>query len=215
MTSATPLPDHLVERYRDWRSGGYAERAELLSQLASGQAPHTMIISCCDSRVHTTEMFGAAQGEVFLHRNIASLVPAYDPQSDNSGTPAAIEYGVTALKVSHVVVVGHSGCGGVNGTLDICAAGGRAGDPDQSFVSRWLDILKPSYPKVADITDSEAQKTAFEQTAVKVSLSNLMSYPFVAQAVEAGELTIHGLWNDIGKGVLKSLDAVSDEFVDL
>jgi len=204
MQHARPLPTYLVKRYQGWKATAYAENRAWYRHLAEeGQHPRAMIISCCDSRVHVTAIFGADQGEFFIHRNIANLVPPYQPDGMQHGTSAAVEYAVTALKVAHVVVVGHSSCGGVKGCLDMCSGHAPELEEKSSFVGRWMDILRPGYERIKDLPDPEAQRKALEKEAVLVSLENLMTFPFVKEAVESGKLTLHGLWNDIGEGAIE------------
>jgi carbonic anhydrase len=162
-----------------------------------------MVISCCDSRVHVTAIFGADQGEFFIHRNIANLVPPYEPDGNQHGTSAAVEYAVTALKVAHIVIVGHSNCGGVKGCLDMCSGHAPQLEEKSSFVGRWMDILRPGYERIKDIADPVDQARALEKQAILVSLDNLMTFPFVKEAVDKGDLSLHGLWNDIGEGGLE------------
>ncbi|MWB76499.1 carbonic anhydrase [Pseudooceanicola sp. 216_PA32_1] len=201
MKHVSPLPAYLVKRYRGWKATSFAENRAWYRHLADeGQHPRAMIISCCDSRVHVTAIFGADQGEFFIHRNIANLVPPYEPDGNQHGTSAAVEYAVTALKVAHILVVGHSNCGGVKGCLDMCSGHAPELEQKSSFVGRWMDILRPGYERVQDIEDLEDRRKALEKEAVLVSLDNLMTFPFVKQAVEEGKLTLHGLWNDIGEG---------------
>ena len=171
-----------------------------------------MGISCCDSRVHVTAIFGADQGEFFIHRNIANLVPSYEPDGNQHGTSAAVEYAVTALKVAHIVVLGHSNCGGVQGCLDMCSGHAPELDEKSSFVGRWMDILRPGYEKIKDIPDAQGQLRALEKQAVLTSLDNLMTFPFVSAAVEKGQLSIHGLWNDIGEGGLEQYIPATEKF---
>jgi carbonic anhydrase len=203
MKLARPLPTYLVQRFHGWRATTFAENRIWYRRLAEeGQRPRAMVISCCDSRVHVTSIFGADQGEFFIHRNIANLVPAYQPDGEKHGTSAAVEYAVKALKVAHLIVLGHSGCGGVKGCHDMCS--GHAPDLEErtSFVGRWMDILRPGYERVKDIDGAAAQVKALEKQAVLVSLENLLTFPFVKAAVEAEELTLHGLWTDTGEGML-------------
>ncbi|MBV1902230.1 MAG: carbonic anhydrase, partial [Marinosulfonomonas sp.] len=123
------LPAYLVQRYHGWKATTYSENKAWYRRLADdGQHPRAMVISCCDSRVHVTSIFGADQGEFFIHRNIANLVPPYEPDGDHHGTSAAVEYAVTALKVAHIIVLGHSNCGGVQGCHDMCS--GKAPELD-------------------------------------------------------------------------------------
>ena len=112
-----------------------------------------MVISCCDSRVHVTSIFGAEQGEFFIHRNIANLVPPYSPNQDYHGTSAAIEYAVTALNISNIIVLGHSNCGGVSGCHDMCSGKAPELEKETSFIGRWMDILRPGFENVKHILD--------------------------------------------------------------
>ena len=117
-----PLPSYLVQRFHGWKATAYQDNKAWYRRLAaSGQHPRAMVISCCDSRVHVTSIFGADEGEFFIHRNIANLVPPYNPDGERHGTSAAVEYAVTALGVAHIVVLGHSNCGGVKGCHDMCS----------------------------------------------------------------------------------------------
>ena len=214
MDHAKPLPSYLVQRYHGWKATTYAQNASWYRHLgAEGQHPRAMIISCCDSRVHVTSIFGADQGEFFIHRNIANLVPPHKPDGNQHGTSAAVEYAVTALKVAHVVVLGHSQCGGVQGCIDMCKGNAPELDAKESFVGRWMDVLRPGYEAVADIRDDREQARALEKRSVLVSLENLMTFPFVRERVERGDLTLHGLWHDIAEGGREAYDRVSDGFV--
>ncbi|MGR3321895.1 MAG: carbonic anhydrase [Pseudooceanicola sp.] len=213
MEFARPLPAYLVKRFKGWKATSYAENRSWYRHLADeGQHPRAMVISCCDSRVHVTAIFGADQGEFFIHRNIANLVPPYEPDGQKHGTSAAVEYAVTALKVAHVIVLGHSNCGGVQGCLDMCSGNAPELEQKSSFVGRWMDVLRPGYEKVKDIEDTTAQRRALEKQAVLVSLTNLMSFPFVKEAVDNEKLTLHGLWNDIGEGGVEEYVPAEDAF---
>lgn len=208
MQFAKPLPKYLLQRYQGWKATSYSENRAWYRRLATeGQRPRAMVISCCDSRVHVTSIFGADQGEFFIHRNIANLVPPYEPDGDHHGTSAAVEYAVNHLKVAHLIILGHSSCGGVQGCIDMCE--GRAPELEEktSFIGRWMDILRSRYDYVADIDDAQDKARAFEKMATLTSLDNLMTFPFVAEAVEGGQLSLHGLWTDIGEGGLEYFDA--------
>jgi len=214
MLAVKPLPTYLVQRYQGWRATTYAENRAWFRRLAEdGQRPRAMVISCCDSRVHVTSIFGAEQGEFFIHRNVANLVPPYEPDGDHHGTSAAVEYAVTGLKVPHMIVLGHSNCGGVQGCEDMCSGRAPELEEQSSFVGRWMDILRPGYERVAHLADPAERREALEKQAVLVSLENLATFPFVAEAVAGGQLTLHGLWTDIGDGGLHYYDMVSDRFL--
>lgn len=214
MEFAKPLPSYLVTRYHGWKATSYQENKGWYRRLATeGQRPRAMVISCCDSRVHVTSIFGADQGEFFIHRNIANLVPPFQPDGDHHGTSATVEYAVTVLKVSHLIVLGHSQCGGVEGCIDMCNGHAPELEAKDSFVGRWMDILKPKFELVRDIEDKEEQLRQLEKQAVVASLENLMSFPFVDAAVKEGELSLHGLWTDIGEGGLQCYDPKLELFI--
>lgn len=213
MEHAKPLPPYLVDRYQGWTKDRYPAKQEALQTLVSdGQHPKALVVSCCDSRVHVTDIFGADQGEIFLHRNIANLVPPNGDDETHVGTAAVLQYGILALGVSHVIVLGHSQCGGVKGCVDMCKGDAPELEADDSFVGRWIDLLKPGYAQVEAITDPEKQLRQMEKQGVRLSLENLMTYPWLAEKVEAGELTLHGLWTDIAEGRLEFFNAEAGEF---
>lgn len=210
-----PLPSYLVQRYQGWKATTYAENRVWYKRLAEeGQRPRAMVISCCDSRVHVTSIFGADQGEFFIHRNIANLVPPYNPDGDHHGTSAALEYAVRALKVAHMIVLGHSQCGGVAGCEAMCTGHAPDLEDKTSFVGTWLNLLRPGFDRVASLPEAERTR-ALEREAVVISLENLMTFPFVTAALEAGDMTLHGLWTDIGAGGLEQYEPASGQFVPL
>lgn len=213
MKHATPPPAYLVQRYQGWKATSHAENKAWYRRLAEeGQRPRAMIISCCDSRVHVTQIFGADQGEFFLHRNIASLVPPCEQDDNYHGTSAAVEYAVTALKVSHLVVLGHSTCGGVKGFHEKCKGNAPELAENTSFVGRWIDILQPAYERLGG-NGTEISDESLEKEGVIVSLENLMSFPFIRDAVEAETLSLHGLWTDIATGGLEYYDSETANFL--
>ena len=214
MEAAKPLPSYLVQRFHGWKATSYAENHAWFRRLSTeGQHPRAMVISCCDSRVHVTSIFGADTGEFFIHRNIANLVPPHKPDGQQHGTSAALEYAVTALKVANIVIMGHSSCGGVQGCHDMCSGEAPELEKESSFVGRWMDILRPGYEKVKDIDDRTERLRALEQQAILTSLENLMTFPFVVEAVESEKLSLHGVWNDIANGELLCYDPKTETFV--
>ena len=212
MRNARPLPAYLIQRFHGWKATTYAENKAWYRRLAeSGQHPRAMVISCCDSRVHVTSIFGADEGEFFIHRNVANLVPPYNPDGEYHGTSAAVEYAVTSLGVAHIVVLGHSNCGGVKGCHDMCCGDAPELLEKTSFVGRWMDILRPGYQRVEALPKDEILR-ALEKEAVLVSLENLMTFPFVKAAVEDDRLTLHGLWTNTGEGELEQFDTTRPGF---
>jgi len=214
MHRVKPLPRYLVQRYEGWKATTYAENRAWYGRLASeGQRPRAMIIGCCDSRINLNAIFGADLGEAFIHRNVANLVPPYTPDGQHHGTAAAVEFAVKALRVRHIIVMGHSNCGGVRGCLAMCAGAEPELERRESFIGRWLDILRPGVADIADIADPDDRQTALEKEGIEISLSNLMGYPFVAEAVEAGQVTLHGLWTDLAEMDLETYDGAVRHFV--
>jgi carbonic anhydrase len=211
--TAAPLPEKLIAHYKKWRATGYDET--LFTELAGGQSPMAMVISCCDSRVHSTEIFNMPAGSFFIHRNIANLVPPYaaggDAPAAANNTASALEYAVKALKVPHLIIMGHSACGGVQACYDMCENDVAAGDAGFEFVGHWLETLRPAHQRVSGDAD-EARIIEMGHQGVLVSLENLMGYPFVAEAVAAGTLSLHGLWHDIGPGALYAYNPATQKF---
>lgn len=211
-THVRPLPNYLVTRYQGWKATTFAENRSWYRRLADeGQRPRAMMISCCDSRVHVTSLFGAESGEFFSHRNIANLVPQFNPDGDHHGTSAAVEYAVKALKVSHLIVMGHSHCGGVAGCNAMCTGHAPELEEKTSFVGTWLNLLRPGFERVKDVPE-EHRHEALEKEAVVISLENLMTFPFVQAALDAGDMTLHGLWLEIGSGELQQYNPASGAF---
>jgi carbonic anhydrase len=215
MDPSAPFPDMLASRFRAWRATTFAANRDGYADLADrGQAPLAMIISCCDSRVLVSEMFGAEAGDYFIHRNIAALVPPYVPDGEAHGTSATIEFAVDSLRVRELIVLGHSGCGGVRGCDELCTgAAPQLADP-ASFVGSWLRILVPGHAAVSHLPLPE-RLPALEKQAVRVSLANLMTFPFVRRAVDEGRLGLHGAWKNLREGELEVHDAATGRFAPL
>lgn len=209
MTYITTLPENLKAAYRQWLGGQTATQQEERLRLAEeGQAPPAMIIACCDSRLPSSDLFGGESGSSFIHRNVANLVPP--PGADGLGeTAAAVEYAVKQLKVAHLIVLGHSKCGGVQGCLDMNLKGKAALPFD--YVPNWVELLTPALQKKQLAGDVDAKM--LEQAGIEMSLENLLQYPFVKQACEAGALTLHGLWFDISDASLHSFDKDKNTFI--
>ena len=206
----SPLPRFLVDRYKKWKSSTYLENELELRKLASfGQNPSTMIISCCDSRIHATSIFGADEGEFFIHRNIANLVPPYSPDGENHGTSSAIEYAIKELKVKHLIILGHKDCGGIKYGHNIHSS---KINTNYEFINKWLSILMPAYNKIKKDVSELKQINQLEKESIKASINNLFSFPFIKKAVKENNLLIHGLIHDIGSGNLKFLNPITEDF---
>ena len=191
--------DQLIEGYRRFRASLWQrerERFEALSRY--GQRPRAMVITCSDSRVDPQMIFDARPGELFTVRNVANLVPPYAPDAAYHGTSAALEFGVRALGVAHLIVMGHALCGGIQALLEGLPA--ELGD----FVGPWVAIAEPARRR-AICEPAEKRQEACEHEAIRLSLANLATFPWIREAVAAGRLNLHGCYFDIRSGVLKRL----------
>ncbi|KQN03992.1 carbonate dehydratase [Sphingomonas sp. Leaf25] len=195
----------LKEGYFRFRGNEWQQERERWSELATGQSPKVMVIACSDSRVDPATIFGARPGEIFVVRNVANLVPPFEDDGGRHGVSAALEFAVTKLEVEEILVLGHGACGGVNACLTQALANTKPGEG--GFVAHWIDLLDGAREKVVAEhgTGPEGQK-ALEQEGVKVSLTNLMTFPFVRERVEAGTLKLHGAVFAIDDGRLRVLE---------
>jgi len=201
------IPPTLLDGYRRFRAEQYAGHVARYRALAGGQQPRTMVIGCADSRVDPATIFGAGPGELFVLRNVAALVPPCEELGTYHGTSAAIEFAVTGLGVENIVVLGHGQCGGVEAAF---AAAEKK--PVGRFIGPWVELLAPVCAALEEQAPSPGRQTAAEHMTVRQSLANLLSFPFVADAVAAGRLTLHGAWFSIAEGALLWLDQGSGEF---
>tara|TARA_A100000164_G_scaffold193356_1_gene171612 strand:+ start:52 stop:696 length:645 start_codon:yes stop_codon:yes gene_type:complete len=209
----SPPPQFLIDRYKKWKSREYLKKEVQFRKLASlGQSPSTMVISCCDSRIHATSIFGADEGEFFIHRNIANLVPPYSLNGDNHGTSAAIEYAIKELKVQQLIILGHRDCGGIKYGHYMHS---DSANTKYEFINKWLNIILPAFNKIQKDVSQQEQINQLEQESIKTSINNLFSFPFVKKAIDENNLLIHGLIHDIGSGNLKFLNAVTEDFENL
>ncbi len=198
----------LVDGYRRFRSDGYIQQKARFDQLAcDGQAPPIMIISCCDSRVDPATIFDTVPGQVFALRNVANLVPPYETGGGLHGVSAAIEFGVLGLGVKHIVVLGHAQCGGVKAAL----TSGDKKQSERSFVDDWVDIISEARDNIIASSATDAQHE-LELEAIKVSLKNLRSFPFIAAQERTGVLKLHGAYFGIAAGDLYLLDEECGDF---
>jgi carbonic anhydrase len=203
-----PLPEPLVEGHLRFRREVHARDRGRYQRLADfGQAPTAMVIACCDARVDVSAIFDAKPGELFILRNVANLVPPYEPEGRYHGTSAAIEFAVLGLEVPNLIVLGHSHCGGVAAYRQKV----RDNVAKEGFIGRWLTLLDDLKLSEADIF-ARGDETAFELAAIRSSLVNLRTFPFLRAREAEGLLALHGLHFDIGSGELLSLDQDSGRF---
>ena len=209
----SPPPKFLIDKYKKWKSSEYVKNETRLRKLASfGQSPSTMVISCCDSRVHATSIFGADEGEFFIHRNIANLVPPYSLDGENHATSSAIEYAIKELKVKHLIILGHKDCGGIKYGHNLHS---DSANPNYEFINKWVSTILPAFNKIQKDVSVKKQLNQLEEESIKVSIDNLFNFPFVKKTIEDNNLYIHGLIHDIGSGNLQYLNPVTKNFENL
>ena len=207
-----PYLKQLIEGYHRFRENDWPRERERWSELAEGQSPQVMILSCADSRVDPSHIFDARPGEMFVARNIAGLAPPYETTSGYHGVSAALEFAVSQLEVGEILVMGHGLCGG-------CAAAltGQFDDTEPGeghFIADWVQMLRPARDLVRS-RHKDLDREAFldmEREAVKVSLANLRTFPWIAEREQAGRLRLHGAHFAIAEGRLYVLDEAEDVF---
>lgn len=202
------FPTRLLEGYTTFKEGRLPqERARFEEMAENGQRPEIMIIACCDSRVSPEVIFDARPGELFVVRNVANLVPPYSPDGELHGTSAALEFAVQALKVKHIVVMGHGRCGGVHAFVR------RQRNPDDDalspgdFIGKWMTMISPA-AEALPAQDGESDYDYAERltlASIGNSIQNLLTFPCVNILHGRGQLQLHGAIFDVTKGLLKTL----------
>jgi carbonic anhydrase len=202
----------LIEGYRRFREKSWAGERERWAELAEGQSPEVMILACADSRSDPAEIFDARPGEMFVVRNIAALAPPYETSPGFHGVSSALEFAVTQLNVGEILVMGHGMCGGCSAALTGVFDDRRPGQGQ--FIADWVRMLDRARDKVR-ARHTELDRAAFldmEQEAVKVSLANLRTFPWIAERERSGRLKLHGAHFSIAEGRLYILDEAEDAF---
>ncbi|MFD1747169.1 carbonic anhydrase [Rhizobium helianthi] len=208
----TEFPASLLNGYADFMSGRYIEERERYQTLAeTGQKPHTLMIACCDSRSAPETIFNCGPGELFVVRNVANLVPPYEPDGQYHATSAALEYAVQVLKIRDIVVMGHGRCGGIQAALDPLDQPLSPGD----FIGKWMGMLRSTADQIpsTDIMTQAERQTALERVSIRNSIANLRTFPCVRILEEKGSMRVHGAWFDISAGELWIMDSVTGDFV--
>ncbi|MEM9026931.1 MAG: carbonic anhydrase [Pseudomonadota bacterium] len=207
------FPEHLLDRYRRFRLRHFEPHADQYEDLATyGQNPDVMIVSCCDSRVPPETVFSALPGELFVVRNVANLVPPYETGGKYHGVSAALEFAVLNLRVKHVVVMAHSGCGGVRACLQKSAAR----QTEAQFITNWVSMLDSYRDRLlqehGDLPQTDLERM-LERDTTRASISNLRTFPCIQTLEAKGRISLHGAHFDIATGALEVLSPVTGEFM--
>jgi len=207
-----PRFTRLIEGYRRFREERWPKERERWSELAEGQSPKVMVIACSDSRVDPAQIFDTHPGEIFVVRNVANLAPPYETSKGFHGVSAALEFAVTQLQVEEVLVLGHGSCGGCAAALTGQFDGAEPGEGQ--FIADWVSMLHPARDQVLSRHDALGPKAVLEMEweAVKLSLANLRTFPWVAERESDGRLQLHGAHFSIAEGQLYVLDEAEGSF---
>ncbi|KKB07729.1 carbonic anhydrase [Devosia chinhatensis] len=203
------FPQHLLDGYSNFMSGRYARERDRYRELASaGQKPTTLMIACCDSRAAPEMIFDSGPGELFVLRNVANLVPPYQPDGGQHGTSAAIEFAIKGLEIANIVVMGHGRCGGIHAALNP----DKTPLDDGDFIGKWLSMLGdlPTQVGLNSLMTASERQTVMERISIRNSIRNLRSFPYVAALENEGKLALHGAWFDISGGELWVMDDEGD-----
>lgn len=205
------FPERLLNGYRNFMNGRYtAERERYRTLAEAGQEPHTLVVACCDSRAAPETIFDCGPGELFVVRNVANMVPPYEPDGQYHATSAAIEFAVQALKIVNIVIIGHGRCGGIKAALDPAMEPLSPGD----FIGKWMGLVRPAADQIQsnDLMTQSERQTALERVSIRNSLGNLRTFPYVRALEEQGKLQLHGAWFDISTGELWVMDSNTGDF---
>ena len=206
-----PFPQQLIDGYRAFLIGRLRHEQDRYRDLGqSGQSPEVMVIGCCNSRVSPEVIFDARPGELFVVRNVANIVPPYAPDQRAHGVSAALEFGIGALKIKHIVVLGHAQCGGVRAYAED-AEPLSPGD----FIGNWMKLMAPAADKVGPRGALSAADylTRLEQANVVNSLENLMTFPRLRKLIERGQVVVHGAYFGVATGQLSVRDHATGKFM--
>ena len=203
--------EKLIDGFKSFRKHYYEDNPDLYKELCDkGQSPKILVIACCDSRVHPAMVMNTDPGDIFVIRNVANVVPPCGDDGKPHGTSAALEFAVKHLQIKRIIVMGHSFCGGVKSLVE-----GKHHDQAYGFIDPWMSIVEPARDKVLKTLGNESfedQCRACEREVISISMQNLMTFPWVKERVEKGELSLHGWYFDIEEGNLFVRDGSDNVF---
>ncbi len=208
------LPEFLIKRYKVWKSKDYKKNQTLYKKLViEGQKPKIMVITCCDSRVNPNLIFGSSIGELFIYRNVANIVPIFKKNIARDGVFSAIEYGIKCLNIKHLIILGHSDCGGIKHGINKFSNSNYRNDLVN--INLWIK----SFSKLFNVKNKKKYKKNFSNTlekdSIKFSIANLKNFLKNQKLNNKNEISIHGLWYDISNGSVLQVDKSSNDFIDI
>lgn len=201
----------LTAGFLDFQQQTYNSRREFFQSLAVKQRPRVMMVACSDSRVDPAILCNAEPGELFMVRNVANLVPPCSLDNSAHGTSAALEFAVTSLEVEHIIVLGHAGCGGIQAL----ATADPAITCEHTFIHAWMQIVDEARRRTLLMSRKQSQAEQMqmlEQEAIKTSLANLLSFPWIVSRMAEGKLRVHGWRYDLNEGTMYAYVPEEDRF---
>ena len=206
-----PLPELLLKKFEKWKKLYFFDNQSLYQKASiETQKPFAMIISCCDSRVQPTSFFEIEIGEIFLHKNVANLIPNHVLNSDENSTLAAIEYAISELKIPNIIIIGHSNCGGIKYAFEKFS--GENDGSQFKYLNNWIEIIKPAYKRLNKNESKEKNIKVLEKLSIQNSISNLSNLPIVKEALDNESLKLHGVWFDISTADLHYYNLENKKF---
>jgi len=209
-----PMPKYLIDRKNAWKDKYFKKKVKVFKKLAlDGQKPSTLVVTCCDSRIDVMSIFNAEIGEFFIHKNIANLIPAFSHIQNDFSTQATLEFAVLQLKVKHIIVMGHSNCGGIKAGYDIFVKNKNTRTNSQNkYTKKWLKNLKPCFKNFKYTNKLNTNLAEIEKASIINSIENIFSYSSLKKAILKKNIKIHGLWYEIEKGDFYHLEKEKLDF---
>ena len=209
----------IKEGFKDFKKNYYENDKPYIDKyVRNGQKPKLMVIACSDSRVDPAILFQTKPGEVFSVRNVANLVPPYNPDKGLHGVSAAIEFGVLDLKIKDIIILGHAHCGGIkalcnnfNSNMDKS----HKKKAPREFIDSWMNIASPIMAKINLKNSSEPLQHFIEKESIKNSIENLKTFPWIIELIKNKELNIHGWWFELKSGELFCFDENKNNFINI
>tara|TARA_B100000989_G_scaffold18507_1_gene12195 strand:- start:3047 stop:3682 length:636 start_codon:yes stop_codon:yes gene_type:complete len=206
-----PLPDFLINKYIDWKENVFQKKQYLYESLEKkGQRPKVFIVSCCDSRVDVNQIFASNPGDFFIHRNIANLIPDLNVNNVNHEITSSIDYAILTLKISRIIILGHSCCGGINFAFNKFSDKNK--NEDDSLLNNWIQSVKSSYDKIDKSQSKIDAVRSLEKESIINSIQNLKNYKKIHKSILQNKLQIHGLFFEISTGKISEYNESSKKF---